>query len=605
MAVSFISSVVVASGGRLTALHGFQIMSLFRRPMVLACGCCALSVASQSNGQTQLLLDDFDQSGIADPRTWRLPFDTEGTFVGRTQFRTDFGKDFPLQGVAEPAATDGLVMEIDLDTFSPLDPGNQFFGTDILTKRNFARAGGLTLEARMRLKPPTTGGLVNGFFLFDVVRDSPPGSNNLVRDEIDWELLSNQTQGTATQDPFSNFWNDGGFDNNGDGAFHDVAGVDLTQFQDYKIEWTPEHIKWFVNDTLVRTQTSNIPDDPMKLHFNIWAAAEDFGDAYDASLQPAATEGTNQRFQVQVDHVKVNRINTSSIELLNDGSFETTLPCSLSGNGPACSSPDTTTGEWIGFNNQFLAFGEEVPPSDGSTTLKMFGPFKGAPDASGIFQNAVASPGQEFEASVMAHVPSFDSIRPNPGGDYNADGTVNVADYVVWRDNLGSSIELPNDTTDETTIGIVQYDLWKENFGETAGTENFTQLVLTFHDENGAVIQEAFGSPTDMRDKNANDVPIFDGRDPNLDSLEDEWIKYSVNALAPDGTAFVRYNLFFIQLANQGGAVHFDEASLLRLDPLAMASLASASVPEPGASTLLLFGLAATVVIRYRWIHRG
>jgi hypothetical protein len=76
----------------------------------------------------------------------------------------------PQQGLAEPLALDGKVAEIKLDTYSPIDPGNQFLGTDLLTKRNFARAGGLTFEARMRLKPPTTGGLVGGFFLFDVTR---------------------------------------------------------------------------------------------------------------------------------------------------------------------------------------------------------------------------------------------------------------------------------------------------------------------------------------------------------------------------------------------------------------------------------------------------
>ena len=73
----------------------------------------------------------------------------------------------------------------------------------------------------------------------------------------------------GTQDPFSNYWNDGSFSSGGDGQFHDVAGLDLTQFQDYRVDWTPQSIKWYVNDNLVRTQTTNVPDDPMKLHFNL------------------------------------------------------------------------------------------------------------------------------------------------------------------------------------------------------------------------------------------------------------------------------------------------------------------------------------------------
>jgi hypothetical protein len=40
-------------------------------------------------------------------------------------------------------------------------------------------------------------------------------------------------------------------------------------------------------------------------------------------------------------------------------------------------------------------------------------------------------------------------------GDYNSDGTVNAADYVVWRKNIG------------TTEG---YNLWRTNFGRTSGS---------------------------------------------------------------------------------------------------------------------------------------
>jgi hypothetical protein len=45
-----------------------------------------------------------------------------------------------------------------------------------------------------------------------------------------------------------------------------------------------------------------------------------------------------------------------------------------------------------------------------------------------------------------------------PEGDYNGDGTVNSADYTVWRD--GGS---PDDT-------IAGYNLWRTNFGQTSGT---------------------------------------------------------------------------------------------------------------------------------------
>ena len=52
-------------------------------------------------------------------------------------------------------------------------------------------------------------------------------------------------------------------------------------------------------------------------------------------------------------------------------------------------------------------------------------------------------------------------------GDYNDDGTVDAADYVVWRKNEGTENALPNDGLGGT-IGSGHYDQWRTHFGETA-----------------------------------------------------------------------------------------------------------------------------------------
>ena len=52
-------------------------------------------------------------------------------------------------------------------------------------------------------------------------------------------------------------------------------------------------------------------------------------------------------------------------------------------------------------------------------------------------------------------------------GDYNGNGTVDAADYTLWRDNLGSTTPLANGTGG--TVGQADYELWKENFGDTSG----------------------------------------------------------------------------------------------------------------------------------------
>ncbi len=53
-------------------------------------------------------------------------------------------------------------------------------------------------------------------------------------------------------------------------------------------------------------------------------------------------------------------------------------------------------------------------------------------------------------------------------GDYNDDGVVDAADYVVWRNALGQPAgTLPNDNTN-TAIGEEQYLVWKSNYGNVA-----------------------------------------------------------------------------------------------------------------------------------------
>lgn len=53
--------------------------------------------------------------------------------------------------------------------------------------------------------------------------------------------------------------------------------------------------------------------------------------------------------------------------------------------------------------------------------------------------------------------------------DFNSDGVVSIADYTVWRDNLGSTTQLANDGGLGTPVGAEHYGLWKSNFGVNGG----------------------------------------------------------------------------------------------------------------------------------------
>lgn len=76
--------------------------------------------------------------------------------------------------------------------------------------------------------------------------------------------------------------------------------------------------------------------------------------------------------------------------------------------------------------------------------------------------------GLAWQINYGAHDVVLAVIASILAGDYNGDGTVNAADYTVWRDRLGQSVTLPNDTT-PGTVTQADYDVWKNNFGAHAG----------------------------------------------------------------------------------------------------------------------------------------
>jgi hypothetical protein len=53
-------------------------------------------------------------------------------------------------------------------------------------------------------------------------------------------------------------------------------------------------------------------------------------------------------------------------------------------------------------------------------------------------------------------------------GDYNGDGVVNVLDYLVWRDTLGSTTKLAADGDGSGIVDDADYHLWKHNLGTSA-----------------------------------------------------------------------------------------------------------------------------------------
>jgi hypothetical protein len=72
---------------------------------------------------------------------------------------------------------------------------------------------------------------------------------------------------------------------------------------------------------------------------------------------------------------------------------------------------------------------------------------------------------QTFDLSLLKGAQKY-SLVVAPG-DYNGDGTVDAADYTVWRNTLGSADDLRADGNGDLVIDSGDYDMWRAAFGAT------------------------------------------------------------------------------------------------------------------------------------------
>lgn len=67
-------------------------------------------------------------------------------------------------------------------------------------------------------------------------------------------------------------------------------------------------------------------------------------------------------------------------------------------------------------------------------------------------------------------------LSGSPPGDYNRNGIVDTADYVVWRKTLGTVVAAAGDGADgnlDGTVGPEDHGVWRENFGTQAPPDNW------------------------------------------------------------------------------------------------------------------------------------
>jgi len=316
-----------------------------RRLTCMLCVGVIVFGATSVTADEVLLYDNFSGPQL-DTGSWGLANWNIGdkTQFGNTpQFATDTydGADY---------------ISLPLDTYNPANPGTLVLGTEIYSLQNFDLGEGVEYVARARLASETAG-LVAAFFTYNQKRRR----GQWLSDEIDFEVLSKQ----ATDGVLVTSWNDWGAPGSTYedgvhhlGAFLQVPGYDWRDWNIYTIRWLPDHVEWWVNDELVHSQDSPVPDLAQPVRASLWAGGSTWPDAYDAAIAPVADPARNVRHEWQVDYIMVNRLGTGG---------------GGGGGGGALSAPSGLTGTVDG-NTVDLGWTDESDNEDGFRIYRAYQP---------------------------------------------------------------------------------------------------------------------------------------------------------------------------------------------------------------------------------------
>jgi len=258
---------------------------------LLAAGLLAASPLLLAARAATLLDENFAGKPV-DPKNWEIPTfkaTGDGTFIGRTQFRVTQNSGLPK--------TDAHGALIAIETFNQAEAS--FLGTEMISAQEFSVGKGLDVTIRAKMNSAAHPGIVGGIFLYAL----KPGSNT-IHDEIDFELLTNRPDAVQTN-IYAN--EELGI---GHVIFVPYPAGGMADYHDYEIRWTAKDVTWLIDGKPVRTTTENVPTEPMKFHFNIWAPDAHWPGGFNAAIQPVTDAARNS----VLDYLSVASIKVRTIE---------------------------------------------------------------------------------------------------------------------------------------------------------------------------------------------------------------------------------------------------------------------------------------------------
>jgi Concanavalin A-like lectin/glucanases superfamily/Rhamnogalacturonan I lyases beta-sheet domain len=246
----------------------------------------------------------------------------------------------------------------------------------------------------------------------------------------------------------------------------------------------PGYEMWESSQDSIYDAQGNAIYDKNNIHTN-------FGVWWDADLLRETLDGTTISDWNYVSHGRQNLISSTTGA---PGSFNNTS--GLSSNNGSKSTPALSAdilGDWReeviwrrSDNTALQIWSTTIPSTTRIYTLMHDPQYRLAIAWQNVAYNQPPHPGYFLGAGMSdPPVPQIYTVQFTAAlnGDYNGDSQVNAADYVVWRDTLGSSSDLRADGDHDGLIGPADYLVWKSNFGTVGAT---TSLAVSDRGESVA-----------------------------------------------------------------------------------------------------------------------
>jgi hypothetical protein len=150
-----------------------------------------------------------------------------------------------------------------------------------------------------------------------------------------------------------------------------------------------------------------------------------------------------------------NATGTLRADILGTGPFDVT-GLAVSGTASLAGTLDISLG---GFN-----------PSNGQQFTVL--------TAGNLMNNGLSLHASDIGRFVLSFSGNNLVVRAFGSGDYNGNGVVDAADFVIWRNSLGSTSNLAADGSGNGIVDSADYDFWRQRFGTSSGVGAQNSLAI-------------------------------------------------------------------------------------------------------------------------------